>query len=105
MHHEKKELTVELSTPGGRVFSGVAASVDLCTDGGNVYITPSEDCYLVMVHATQVTLQLGKKTHSFALHNAVASLRMGLLTILAEEIQPLPGELAPLTLITKVADS
>jgi hypothetical protein len=105
MHKEKKELIVELSTPGGRIFSGFAASVDLCTDGGNVYLTPLEECYLVMVHATQVTLRLGRKTHAFALYNAVASLKMGLLTILAEEVQPLPAEISHLTLATTVAES
>lgn len=82
-----KDVTVELSTPKGRVFAGITKSIDLRTDDGSVHITPRENCYLSMVHATEVTLQVEQETLVFVLENAVASLQPGSLTVLAESIR------------------
>jgi F0F1-type ATP synthase epsilon subunit len=82
-----KDVTVELSTPSGRVFAATAASIDVRTEDGSVHITPRENCYLSMVHATEVTLQVGQETLVFVLENAVASLKAGSLTVLAESIR------------------
>jgi F0F1-type ATP synthase epsilon subunit len=87
MLHQMKELMVELSTPSGPVFAGIAKSIDLHTDGGSVHITPNEDCYLNMVHATEISLRVGEDTFVFALENAAAGLREGRLTVIAENIR------------------
>ncbi len=81
-----KELMVELRTPGGLVFEGVSNSIDLRTDGGSMHIRPTEDCFLNMLNATEITLCVGHDTLVFALENAAASLRDGRLTVLAEII-------------------
>ena len=94
MRHKMKELTVELSTPSGRVFAGVTSSVDLRTEEGSVHITPGEDCYLNMIHATEITLQVEDATLVFLLENAAASLKAGSLTVLAESIRPVTPDIA-----------
>ena len=94
--HQMKDVMVELSTPSGRVFAGISKSIDLRTDDGSVHITPREDCYLSMIHATEITLQVENHALVFILENAVASLKSGTLTVLAESIRPITsGAAAP----------
>lgn len=83
-----KNVTVELTTPRGSVFSGTSSSVELRTTDGIIAITPSEDSYLSMIHSSEITLRNGHKFKTFTLMNATASLRTGHLTVLAEEIHP-----------------
>ena len=62
------------------------ANPQLRTTDGIVAITPREDCYLSMIHTTEITLRIGNEFKIFTLKNAAASLRSGHLTVLAEEI-------------------
>ena len=82
----RQRIRVELSTPRGRVFSGVASSIELRTVEGLIAITPFEKSYLSMIHTTQVTVRIGSEFRAFVLENATASLVEGCLTVLAEEI-------------------
>lgn len=81
------DLTVELSTPSGRVFTAMASSVDVRTEDGSVHITPHEESYLNMIHATEITLQTADGPCVFMLENAVAGLKAHTFTVLAERIR------------------
>jgi F0F1-type ATP synthase epsilon subunit len=90
MFRKLKNLMVELSTPKGSVFSGQAGGVELRTTDGVIAINPQEESYLNLTQTTQMTLRVGTKFLSFVLKNAAASLREGQLTVLAEEVEPMP---------------
>lgn len=81
------DLTVELSTARGRVFSTTASAIDVRTEEGSVHITPRAESYLNMVHATQITLQTADGPCVFMLENAVAGLKGSTFTVLAERIR------------------
>jgi F0F1-type ATP synthase epsilon subunit len=83
----RQRIRVELTTPRGRVFSGVASSIELRTAGGLIAITPFEKSYLSMLHTTEIRLRIGSEFRAFVLENANASLSDGLLTVLAEKIR------------------
>lgn len=83
-----RNIAVELNAPQGAVFSGTASSIELRTTGGVIAITPDEDSYLSMIHTTEITLRVDKEFKTFTMRNGAASLRSGVLTILAEEIIP-----------------
>ena len=53
------DLTVELSTPTGRFLTAMASAVDVRTEDGSIHITPREQSYLNMIHATEITLHTG----------------------------------------------
>ena len=80
-------LTVELSTPSGRVFSAMASSIDVRTEDGSVHINPRDESYLNMIHATEITLQTADGPCVFVLENAVAGLKGHTFTVLAESIR------------------
>ena len=80
-------VTVNLTTHRGVVFTGVSSCIELRTTDGVIAITPGEDSYLSMIHSTEITLRIGNAFKTFTLKNAAASLRSGHLTVLAEEIQ------------------
>lgn len=82
-----KDLTVELSTPAGRVFTAVASSIDLHTQDGTIHITSREASHLNMTHATKITFQTGEGPYAFMLENAAAGLKGSCFTVLAERIQ------------------
>jgi F0F1-type ATP synthase epsilon subunit len=82
-----KDLTVALSTPSGRFFAGTATSLDVRTEDGSVHITPHNESYLNMIHATEITLQTRNGPFVFVLENAVAGLKEGSFTVLAESIR------------------
>ena len=82
-------VLVELNTPRGSVFSGQAGGVELRTTDGVIAINPQEESYLNLTQTTQITLRVDTEFISFVLKNAAASLRDGLLTVLAEEVQPM----------------
>ena len=84
-----ESVTVELRTARGRVFSGQAAGVEMRTTDGVIAITPCEASYLTLTQTTQVTLRVGTEYFTFVLTNAAASLREGLLTVIAEDIHTL----------------
>lgn len=84
----RQRIRVELTTPRGRVFSGVASSIELRTVEGVIAITPWEKSYLSLVHTTEITVRIGNEFHTFIMENATASLSEGRLTVLAEEIRP-----------------
>ena len=86
------DLTVELSTPSGRVFSATASSIDMCTEDGSVHITPRDESYLNMLHATEITLQTADGHCVFMLENAVAGLKGRTFTVLAERIRRVEPE-------------
>ncbi len=94
MPHKTKNLTVELTTSSGAVFTGVSSSIELRTTDGVITITPLEETYLNMVNTTEITLQIGMVSKVFSLKNAAASLRSGHLTVLAEEIHEVKTEAA-----------
>ena len=81
------DLTVELNTACGRVFTGIATSIDVRTEDGSVHIGPNEESYLNMVHATEITLQTADGPCIFVLENAVAGLKERTFTVLAESIR------------------
>ena len=80
-------MTIELSTPKGRVFTAVAASIDVRTENGSVHINPSDGNYLNMIRATEITILTGNDRCVFMLENAVAGLKGDQFTVLAERIQ------------------
>ena len=83
-------MVVELNTSGGSVFSGHADAVELRTTDGMIAIRPGEESYLNLTQTTEVTLRVGTEFRSFSLKNAAASLRDGCLTVVAEQILPIP---------------
>ena len=91
MFRNLKNVMVELSTPKGSVFSGLAGGVELRTMDGVIAINPQEESYLNLTETTQMTLRVGTEFLSFVLKNAAASLRDGQLTVLAEEVEPMPA--------------
>jgi F0F1-type ATP synthase epsilon subunit len=91
MFQKLKSVLVELSTPKGSVFSGRAGGVEMRTTDGVIAINPREESYLNLTQTTEITLRVGTEFLSFLLKNAAASLRDGCLTVLAEEIQPMPA--------------
>ena len=95
MFRNLKNVMVELSTPKGSVFSGEAGGVEMRTTDGVIAINPQDESYLNLTETTHITLRVGAEFLSFVLKNAAASLRDGRLTVLAEEIQPMPA--APLS--------
>ena len=86
------DLTVELSTPSGRVFSATATSIDVRTEDGSVHITAREESYLNMLNATEITLQTADGPCVFMLENAVAGLKGRTFTVLAESIRRVEPE-------------
>lgn len=86
MSSKLKTVLVELSTAQGTVFSGRTDAVELLTTDGTIAITPRDESYLNLTHATEITIRVGTKFSRFALTNAAASLREGRLSVLAEEI-------------------
>ncbi len=91
MFRKLKNVMVELSTPKGSVFSGLAGGVELLTTDGVIAINPREESYLNLTQTTQLTLRVGTEFLGFSLKNAAASLRDGCLTVLAEEVRPMPA--------------
>lgn len=87
-----KTLTVELSTPRGRVFAASASSIDLRTEEGSVHLNSSEGSFLNLIHATEITLRTAGGSHVFSLKNAVAGLNGTTLSVLAEEIRRIEPE-------------
>ena len=81
------DLTVELNTASGRFLTATASAVDVRTEDGSIHITPREQSYLNMVHATQITLQTADGPCVFMLENAVAGLKGSTFTVLAERIR------------------
>ena len=91
MFRNLKNVMVELRTPKGSVFCGEAGGVEMRTTDGVIAINPQDESYLNLTETTQITLRVGAEFLSFVLKNAAASLRDGRLTVLAEEIQPMPA--------------
>ena len=87
MFRKLKNVTVELSTAGGRVFTATASSIDVRTEDGSVHINSREESYLSMIHATEITLQTADGPFVFVLEHAVAGLKEGCFTVLAEHIR------------------
>lgn len=87
MFRKLKAVMVELSTPRGSIFFGSAAGVEFRITDGAIAINPRDESYLCLIHPTVLTLRFGTEFVHYVLKNAVASLRKGRLTVLAEEIQ------------------
>ena len=90
--HNMNDLTVELSTPSGLFFSATASAIDVRTEDGSVHITPRDESYLNMLHATEITLQTADGHCVFLLENAVAGLKGRTFTVLAERIRRIEPE-------------
>jgi len=86
------DLTVELSTSRGLFFSAMASAIDVHTEDGSIHINPREESYLSMIHATEITLQTADGSFVFVLGNAVAGLKEGSFTVLAESIRRVEPE-------------
>ena len=86
------DLTVELSTPCGLVFSARAASIDVRTEDGSIHITSREESYLNMTNPTEITFQTTDGPCVFMLVNAVAGLKGRTFTVLAETIRRIGPE-------------
>ena len=86
------DLTVELSTASGPIFTATASSIEVRTEDGSIHITPREESYLSMVRATEITLQTAEETCVFLLENAVAGLKGRTFTVLAERIERVEPE-------------
>lgn len=91
MYRDLKTLLVELNTPRGSVFSGRVGGVELRSTDGVVSINPQEEIYLNLTQTTEMTLRVGTEFKSFVLKNAAVSLGNGLLTVLAEGVEPMPA--------------
>ena len=91
-HKQMYDLTVELSTATGPFFTANASSIDVHTEDGSIHITPREESYLSMVHATEITLQTTDGPCVFILENAVAGLKGRTFTVLAERIHRVKPE-------------
>ncbi len=90
------DLTVELSTPAGRVFAASVTSIDIRTgDCTVVNITPNHQSYLSTNDASEITLLTADGRFVFVLENAVAGLKGGNLTVLAESIRRVDPNDAP----------
>ncbi len=87
-----KTLSVELSTPKGRVFAANASSIDLRTEEGSVHLNSSEGRFLNLIHATEITLRTSEGIFAFGLKNAVAGLNGTTLSVLAESIRRIEPE-------------
>lgn len=85
--YKMTDLTVELSTPSGPFFTATATAIDVHTEDGSIHITPHEESFLNMIHATEITLQTPDGPCVFVLENAVAGLTGRTLTVLAESIR------------------
>ena len=81
-------LTVQLSTPQGPVFSGEISSVELRTFDGSVLVLPPGEAIISMIASSTITLRQRTESRSFHLKNASVGLRGPRLTILAEVIEP-----------------
>ncbi len=90
-----KNVMVELRTPKGSVLAAQVGGVELRTMDGAIAINPQQESYLNLTQTTQITLRVGTEFLSFVLKNAVASLRDGCFTVLAEEVQPIPSATVP----------
>ena len=86
------DLMVELSTPSGPFFSAIASAIDVHTEEGSIHITPREESYLSMIHATEITLHTADGPCVFVLKNAVAGLKGRTFTVLAESIRRVEPE-------------
>lgn len=95
MFRKLKSVRVELHTPQGSVFSGQAGGVELRTTDSVIAINPREASYLNLTQTTQIMLRVGPALLSFVLKNAAASLRDGRLSVLAEEVRPMPAAADP----------
>lgn len=69
--------------------------MELRTTDGVIAINPQDESYLNLTQTTQITLRVGTEFVSFVLKNAAASLRDGRLTVLAEEVEPMPAASVP----------
>ena len=90
-------LLVELSTPSGPFFSASASAIDVHTEDGSIHITPRQESYLSMIHATQITLHTADGPCVFELENAVAGLKGQTFTVLAGSIRRVEPDIAPET--------
>jgi hypothetical protein len=70
----------------------MASGIDVHTKDGSIHITPREESYLNMVHATEITLQTAEGPCVFVLENAVAGLKGRTFTVLAERIRRIEPE-------------
>ena len=86
------DLTVELSTASGPFFTATASSIEVRTEDGSIHITPREESYLSLIHATEIILQTAEGTCVFMLENAVAGLKGRTFTVLAESIRRIEPE-------------
>ncbi len=83
---------VELSTASGPFFSANATAIDVHTEAGSIHITPREESYLSLIHATEITLHTADGPCVFVLENAVAGLKGHTFTVLAERIRRIEPE-------------
>ncbi len=87
-----KHLSVKLSTASGCVYSGRVSSLDVRTIDGSVHVNSSEESFLNMIHATELTVQTAAGPLVFALENAVASLKGRSFTVLAQSLRLIEPE-------------
>ena len=78
MFPDLKTLLVELNTPVDSVFAGLAEGVEPRTAAGAIAINPQKGSYLNLTETTRITL------------------RAGTLTVLAEDIRPVPSKPVPI---------
>ncbi len=93
-------LKVELSTPSGPFFSATASAIDVHTEEGSIHITPREESYLNMIHATEITLHTADGPCVFEMENAVVGLTSRTFTVLAESIRRVELGDSPVSLPT-----
>ena len=86
------DLTVELNTASGRFYTATASAVDVRTEDGSIHVTPREQSYLNMIHATEITLHTEEGLCIFMLENVVAGMKGSTFTVLAELIERVEPE-------------
>jgi hypothetical protein len=81
------KLNVDLNCPRGSVFSDVADNVELHTGDGSSSFNPEGEAYMNLQEGAHVRFRVGSRFISFALDNAVARMRNGRLSIMAERVR------------------
>lgn len=81
-------VAIEISTPAGVFFAGPSSAVDLHSIDVAIHIEPTGESYLTLLRLTEITIRQGSEFLSFLLENATASVKVGQLIVLAENIRP-----------------
>lgn len=95
--HHRSQIAVELATPRGNVFVGMATTVEISPATGTMQMETGRTTYFGLVPVADVTLRLENQHRYFTATQAAISIQDRRVTVLAEVIQqtpPLPANCA-----------